>query len=288
MEEGMRDYFGGRDHLLLAFSPDAARENAQAELLTYGSPLLDAMVKAANVKGNTAHLYLIDLHTSAGRTLEKVKNHARIPGHLVEAGKEEAFLYHHALLRFKVSLIGEAREEVFHDVAVDLHTGWATSKLAGQNLQLYASPEPMVCREIRTRLSLWEACTVALEKLRQTLDPLVKVQKDTLKVSCEFEMKQVEEHYQAIIARLEAGRSRKGASADRIDDKIKATQEDRERRLKDVAKRYQLRVELVLTQAALVSYPKMTVPVRLQQGKEIKPGLVIWDSLVHEGYFAIL
>ncbi len=288
LEEGVRSYFGGLDHLLLAFSPDVAKENPCAELLTYGSPLLEVMVEAATALGNTAHIYLKELRTSSGRTLEKVKAHTRIPGHILEAGTEQSFLYHHALFRFKVSLVGDEREEVFHDVAVDLHTGWAFLSLHGQTMQTYATSEPLVCREMRTKLSLKEACLIALEKLRQTLVPQVEANENVLKSSCQAELKQVAEHYEAIISRLEAGKARKGANVERIDDKIQATREDKERRIKDVEKRYQLRTDLALTQLALVSYLKMTVPIRLQQGKEIRPGLAIWDSLVHEGYFAIL
>lgn len=288
LEEDIRSRFGGRDHLLLAFSPDAAKENPDSELLTYGSPLLDTIVDVASARGNTAHLYLRDLRASTGRTLEKVKSHTRLPGHIVEVGEEQGFLYHHALFRFKVSLIGNEREEVFHDVAVDLHTGWAAPGPGEQILRFYASSEPMVCREIRASLSLSDACMIALERLKRTLETQVKAHEDDLKASCRIEMKQVAEHYHAIVARLEAGKARKGTNIDRLDDKIRATQEDRERRLKDVDKRYQLRMELALTQVSLVSYLKTTVPVRLQQGKETKLGLAIWDSLVHEGYFAIL
>ena len=39
LDDRVRQHFGGRDHLVVAFSPDAARETPNAELLTYGSPL---------------------------------------------------------------------------------------------------------------------------------------------------------------------------------------------------------------------------------------------------------
>ena len=40
--------------------------------------------------------------------------------------------------------------------------------------------------------------------------------------------------------------------------------------------------------AACQSYPKAAVPLSLQQGKEVRSGLAVWDSLTHEGYFAFL
>jgi hypothetical protein len=44
-------------------------------------------------------------------------------------------------------------------------------------------------------------------------------------------------------------------------------------------KRHQLVIEITLTQLAMVNYLKAAVPLRLQQGKEIRPGMAGSDSL---------
>ena len=54
-------------------------------------------------------------------------------------------------------------------------------------------------------------------------------------------------------------------------------------RLEDVERRYSLAVEVALVQIAVVSYPKMVVPLRLQQGKDERLGIAAWDPLVHRG-----
>ena len=95
-------------------------------------------------------------------------------------------------------------------------------------------------------------------------------------------------HYETMIARLEAGKARKGADPERINAKVRATRADQELRLQDQEKRYQLSLELTLTQLALVSYLKAAVPLRLQQGKEARLCVAVWDSLAREGYFAPL
>ncbi len=96
------------------------------------------------------------------------------------------------------------------------------------------------------------------------------------------------QHYEAMVARLEVGKTRKSADPERIDAKVRATRSDQELRLRDLEKRYQLSLEIDLTQLALVSYLKATVPLRLQQGKQVRLGVAVWDSLTHEGYFALL
>ncbi len=287
LDESAQPHFGGHEYLLLAFSPETAHEQANAELLTYGSPLVDVMAEVATKRGNAVHLYL-DSQPTTGRTLEKVRAQTRLPGHLLQAGEERLRLFHHALFRFRVSLIGEEREEVFRDLLVDLHTGWATLRLEEQALRSFGSMEPPANPELRLQLSLQQAWQTATEKLRVDMAAEVKAHEDLLKIACVAEQRQVAEHYEAMIARLEAGKTRRGADPERVDAKVRATRADQELRLRDLEKRYQLGLEIVLTQLALLSYLKATVPLTLQQGKEARPGVAVWDSLTREGYFAPL
>ncbi len=280
--------FGKHDYLLLAFSPEVAREHANAELLTYGSPLLDTMAEVAQGRGKTAHFYLDSLQPTMGRTLQKVRAQARLPGHLLDTEEERLLLFHHVLFRFKVSFVGEERQEQFRDLAVELHTGWTTSKFGEEALQPFCSREPMTGRQLRLKLDLARALQVAVQKLRDDMAPEVKGHEERLKAACTAEQRQVSEHYEAMLARFEAGKSRKGADPERAEAKIRVTQADRERRLEDLEKRYRLNLEVTVTQLALVSYLKAAVPLRVQQGKEAKPAIAIWDSLTREGYFALL
>ena len=278
--------FGGHEHLRLAFSPESAHEHPEAELITFGSSFLENMAEVANARGNKTHLYLNGLNPTTGRTLEKVRGHTRLPGHLLETGEEHLFLFHHALFHFKVLFIGEERVESFQDVMVDLHTGWTTSRIDEQSLRLCSSGEPVVKKEISLRLSLGKAYLVARKQLREDMAMRVKTYEEDLKAAHQAEQKQVSEHYKALIARIEESKTHKGADPDRLDARIRATQADLELRLQDLEKRYRLGLEINLTQIALVSYLKAAVPLRLQQGKEIKPGMAIWDSLTRQGYIA--
>ncbi len=192
----------------------------------------------------------------------------------MEAGEEQLLLFHHALFRFKVSLIGEEREEFFQDVVVDLHTGWTTSQINEQSLRLCSSGEVVVRKEMSLRLSLDQAYLAASGKLEEEMATQVKAYEEDLKAAFQAEQKQVTEHYETLIARIEAGKTHKGADPERLDAKIRATRADLELRLQDLEKRYRLGLEINLTQLALVSYPKAAVPLRLQQGKEIRPGML--------------
>jgi hypothetical protein len=288
LDERAQANFGGRERLLLAFSPETFHENPEAELVTFGSSFLDTMAEIATLRGNAIHFYLNGLQPTTGRTLEKVRGQARIPGHLVEAGEEQLLLFHHGLFRFKVSLTGEEREEFFQDLLVDLHTGWTTSQINEQSLRLWASGEPALKREMSLHLSLARANQVARDKLREEIGPRVRQYQEDLQTAYQAEQKQVTEHYQTMIARIVAGKTRKGADPERLEAKIQATRADLELRLQDLEKRYGLGLEINLVQLALVSYPKAAVPLRLQRGKEIRPGLAIWDSLTRQGYISEL
>jgi hypothetical protein len=286
LDKWAQPYFGGREYLLLAFSPEAAHEHREAELITYGNPLLDNMTEAANTRGDTAHFHLGYLNPTTGRTLEKVRAQVHISGHIVETGKERVSLFHHAIFRFKVSLLGEEREEFFRDIAVDLHLGWTTNKIDSETLRLNMAPGPAAGRGMELRLSLAGAFQKAVERMRGDLKPPVAAYQARLAAAGQAEQKQVSEHYDALIARLEAGKGRKGADPVRLDARIRATRADKALRLDDLQKRYELGIEIRPVQAALVSYLKAVVPLSIQQGKEIKQNVAVWDALTHEGYLA--
>jgi len=124
----------------------------------------------------------------------------------------------------------------------------------------------------------------AQEKLREDLVPQIKLHEEELKIACQVEQKQVSEHYQTMIARIEDGKIHKGSDPEHLNARIRAIHADQELRLQDLEKRYQLVIEITLTQLALVSYLKAAVPLRLQQGKEIRSGMAIWDSFTRQGY----
>ena len=96
------------------------------------------------------------------------------------------------------------------------------------------------------------------------------------------------QHHQSTVENLEASKGRRGANLERIADKIQSTMLDQKRRLEDVERKYRLGIEVTLVQMAVVSYPKLVVPLRLQQGKDQRLGVAVWDPLVHQGYFHVL
>ena len=93
------------------------------------------------------------------------------------------------------------------------------------------------------------------------------------------------QHHQSTVENLEASKGRRGANLGSIEDKIQSTMLDRKRRLEDVERKYRLGIEVALVQMAVVSYPIIVVPLRLQQGKDQRLGVAAWDPLVHQGYF---
>jgi hypothetical protein len=288
LHDRVREHFGGRDYLRFTPSREVAREDAQAEVLTFGSTLLEAMTRAAVALGQTGHFYLEGVNLTTGRTLEKVRQHTRIPGHVLEAGVEEPYLHHHAVFRFKVALVAEAREESFENVAVDLHSGWVTTALEKAALEVHGPPKSEVLPETAVVLTLSDACRLALEARRGAIASRVRERQLSLRPAATEERSQITDHYQTIIWRLEAAKTRKGANRGRIDDKIRAAALDQQRRLQDLDRKYQVSVEVSLVQMAVVSYPKVAVPLMVQQGKELRPGMAVWDPLVHEGYFHFL
>ena len=106
--------------------------------------------------------------------------------------------------------------------------------------------------------------------------------------NCEAKQNILMQHHQSMVESLEASKGRRGANLERIADKIQGTMLDQKRRLEDLERKNRLGIEVALVHMAVVSYPKLVVPVRLQQGRDERLGVAVWDPLVHQGYFHAL
>ncbi len=286
LHEDVRPYFDGRDHMHITFSTDVARETTNAELLTYGSPMLESMAESAKAIGGVSHLYLKGLNLTTGRTLEKIERCAGIPGYILESGDENYFMYHHAYFCFKTALVSDEREEMIHQPAVDLHSGWTTTELNSRVLFPHASEDGTdVELETPLRLPLAQACQKAVSTLSDSISQRTATRRKELERTIRDEKAMVRRHYDKLIDTLEKGKQRKSANLARIDDKIQAAEADRQRRLEDVESKFHLQIEMELTQLAVISYPKVGVPLLIRQGKKQITGLAVWDPLVHQGYF---
>jgi hypothetical protein len=284
LNKEVQDYFGGRDQVRLAFSPDALHEHPEAELVTFGSPFWDTLSEIANNTGQTGHHYLNSIQPTRGRTLEKVTGQLKIPGHLAATGTEQTYYFHHALFGFKVTLTGEDRIEFFSSLLVDLHTGWMNSNIDISSFSALISGTKAVAPELALRLSLGQAYLAVKQSLTEQLAPLIQTSESNLKSALQSEQKQISEHYQKLIDKMELDKTRRGIEPASLEAKKKATRTDLELRLEDLTKRYRLNSEIQLNQMALVSYAKSVVPLRLQHGQDYQSAIAVWDSLTRLGY----
>jgi len=280
LPEGYKEHFGGKDDLKLVFEGDVARENPESELITFGSSVLDTIIELSTGMGKISHLYITNLNITTGRTLEKVSKHLSLKGLHIKGVEERVFLYHHILFRFRISFITDEKEEEFSEVAVDLHSGDINRGLSERFNSLFTSEEPEIhIPELRTNVTLWDAYLKASRDLASRIRPKVKTKNEDLARIVEKERVQIIHHYDDMIRELEALKERKGANLERIENKIRATLIEKERRIKDIENKYKLTTQVKPIGALIISYQKPTLifHVRLREGERVL--IAAWDTI---------
>src|SRR5437867_1368864 len=102
----------------IAFDPDALPEHPSAQLLSFGSTLLDAWLLQAHARGRVAIAYLDDVHLHPHALEQRVRRDLVLPDALtLEIQTMRPFYVSHALFWFEVTFVSDEKEQALYPIA---------------------------------------------------------------------------------------------------------------------------------------------------------------------------
>ena len=106
--------------LRLTFDPEALPEHPAAQLLTFGLPLLDELLGAAQARGQVAQVYSDHLNLQPYRLEQQVRRDLSVPvGTELELSAPRPAYVAHAVFWFEVSFLGDEKTQAVLSAAVD-------------------------------------------------------------------------------------------------------------------------------------------------------------------------
>ncbi len=122
----------------LTFDPEALPEHPQAQLLTFGLPLLADLLSAAQERGQVAQVYLDDMNLQPYRLDQQVRRDLRTPaGTELALSAPRPHYVAHCICWFEVSYLGDEKTQALISAAVDRRYG----RLVRHLEPLLASPD---------------------------------------------------------------------------------------------------------------------------------------------------
>ena len=285
----------------LAFAGEPPAEVADTEdvtLIGYGHPLVDTLVNEIRAQPACTLVHVNDVRLDKRGLLALAREALAIPNarlsEMPHKGQAAA-LCHYVRFNFKAALITDEKRERLVSVVMDAQAGFAVPELAGveQLVRLEEEPafghlpsapvrwlpgEPVLSQPVLEGL-LERATRAALDELAASLDTL----RSRAARYLELDRARLVEYYDDIARDLQRRIERAGDDGrrDSLEDKLVATQAEREAKLADVEAKYRMRVELELINLQVITQPKILLPVQVANRTARTERTVAWDPLLH-------
>lgn len=280
----------GASVVRVTFDPEAVAEHPGAQLLVYGSPLLDRLLAHAQAHSRVAGGFLLGVNAAVQPDRAWLEEGLKVPdGATWEMGAVRPLLFRHAAFWFQATYVSDEKEQESYLSAVDLYQGRFARHLEGllrAGTYDLSAERPFPCPDAPSR-PLAQAYAMARERVAATALSVGRGHQREHEERLGRQVARMERYYGDLRDELQE-RLAKARQDGRTSPKTVASLEERlagigreERvRVDEVRRRSALRVSVGLTNLLLLAYPKLRVAATLtpKRGPDLSLDLV-WDPL---------
>ncbi|MBI4786053.1 MAG: hypothetical protein HY782_03280 [Chloroflexi bacterium] len=274
----------------LAFDPDALPEHPSAQLLTFGSALLDELLARAQARGRIGWAFLDDAHLAPHALAQRVTHDLALPDAVTLRIETMRPLYvTHSLFWFEVTYLSDEKEQALYPLAVDRYYGrevrYLDALLDGERL----SETRRWAFADAASLPLDRAYLAAREAVVRTARAQVHTRQQEIQQRLVEQTERMQRYYADVRAelaeRIEKARARGDETAS-LALRQDALNREEALRLDELARKAQVRVQLRLVNLLHVKIPRLFIHTRVtaKPFPTVRPATLTltWDPLVEK------
>lgn len=273
-----------REIVRVAFDPEAIPEHPGAQLVSFGTPLMDRLFTDAVERGRFARMYIVGLNLMLHDVAGKVRRAYTLPTDTVlNVERVRCLHFPQAVFWLQATFASEQKEQEIVPVALDLHYGRQVRHLETLLDHARLSETPSAPLLEARHLSLASAYPYARQQALRTVAAMANARHRQLREHTERQMARMSRYYADLMSELDEQVQR---ATDRGDDRAKFAGRrdglDREAkvRLAELRQKSTLFVEVRLLNVLVVHQPKLLIHVGAQIGKREREHLeLVWDPL---------
>ncbi|NTW97758.1 MAG: hypothetical protein HGB28_04325 [Oscillochloris sp.] len=272
----------------LTFDPEALPEHPSAQLLTFGLPLLDELLGAAQERGQVAQVYYDDLNLQPYRLEQQVLRDLSVPaGTRLELTAPRPLYVAHGIFWFEVSYLGDEKTQALISAAVDRRYGRLVRHLepllGGTGLdeqRRWAFPDAPA-------IPLERAYLLARERVVRTVATEANSQQRERHGRAEREITRMERYFADMGEELEvriAKAAAKGEETASLAQRKLALEREAALRIDELRRKAGVRAQLRLRNLLHLSVPRIFLRAQLS-GPKLPPSpalTVSWDPLTEK------
>ncbi|OGO37068.1 MAG: hypothetical protein A2Z03_03035 [Chloroflexi bacterium RBG_16_56_8] len=274
----------------LAFDPDALPEHPSAQLLTFGSALLDDLLARAQARGQIGLAFLDDAHLMPHALAQRVTHDLILPDPVTLRIETIRPLYvTHSLFWFEVTYLSDEKEQALHLIAVDRYYGrevrYLEALLDGERL----SETRRWAFADAPSLPLDRVYLTAREAVVRTVRAEVHTRQHQTQQRLAEQTERMKRYYADLRAELAERIEKAHARGDEIESlelRRDALNREETLRLDELARKAQVRVQLRLVNLLHVKIPRLLIHTRVSAKPfpAVRPATLTltWDPLVEK------
>jgi hypothetical protein len=272
----------------LAFDPEALPEHPDAQLMTFGSPVLDQLLERTHARARVGLAYLDVAPPAAETVAAQVRRELRLPDQAalrLDTGRPRYVT--HTVFWFEATYAGDAREQVLYSAAIDRYYGrfarHLESVLDDRRLadgRLWAHPDA-------PSLPLGRAYEMARDRVLRTVAAEAAGRSRAIRAASGRQSERTVRYFADLRAelreRLEKARG-KGDQAESLRLRLEAVDREEAVRLEDLRRKAALRAELRMRNMLHLKAPRLFLAAQIVTGgrgpARAIPLTLTWDPVV--------
>jgi len=276
--------WAGSEHLILGFDYEAAQEYPGAQFISYGSSVYGKVVEAALNKHSCTLRYVPPATEPPGELAKKLAFKLSLAAGHIEIVRTKLYLARCMRFQFKISYLGEQREERIASIWLDGQSG---NQIAYEDL-------PHIFFDSTRQRLLPELSLEPLSKLfssaLEALAPQIQARKKDLELASNSFLKQdtatTESYFGSLIedAQLRITKARLSNDQKTLADaqgKLENIEHQRRHHLADVDARHRVGHETTLLSVTCYVVPRWCVTYRDKRSQaSTEPRIIWWDQLL--------
>lgn len=274
--------------LRLTFDPEALPEHPTAQLLTFGLPLLDELLGAAQARGQAAQVYYDKLNLQPYRLEQQVQRDLSVPtGTSLELSAPRPYYVAHAIFWFEASYLGDEKTQTILAAAVDRCYG-----------RLVRHLDPLLSGEELSEERRWpfpdapaspltQAYRLARERVVRSVAAEANSQQRARQAQAGKEIARMERYFADMADELTtrmAKAATKGEDSATLQQRKAALEREAATRIDELRRKAGVRVQLRLRNLLALSVPRLFLRAQLHVPKQPPLPLqrISWDPMTEK------
>ncbi|MBM3130658.1 MAG: hypothetical protein FJ009_18765 [Chloroflexi bacterium] len=276
----------------IALDPDALPEHPSAQLLTFGSALLDDLLERAQTRGQIGLAFLDDAHLHPHALAQRVTRDVVLPEQITLRVENTRPLYvTHSLFWFEVTYLGDEKEQALYPLAIDRYYGrqvrYLDELLSGERL---ADTRRWTFADAST-VPLDQAYLAARDAVVRTVRAEVNTRQHHAKTRLVAQTERMKKYYADLRAELAERIEKAQARSDEVASlRLRQDALNREEgvRLDELTRNAQLRIQLKLINLLHIKIPRLFIRTHVTAKPRSVPTIhpasltLTWDPLIEK------